>query len=674
MNTNINIDNSDIGDNNNIGNTYFITLLKKFNNNGLDLLTSDFFDRYVSNERNLENWKRGFDFELQDIKSNKHYKRTDLTNKILDELEDQNALLITGIQGVGKTTTLMDLTCELFDKGKTVLYNFDNSDFPVFSELIDWFEELLQNDDELYVIVDNVHLPNMSIIFHLWDKLSSHVKAKNVKFLLSARQPEYDKLVHNKLYLVDLEKHRESIRKFNLRPERMIKIPIFSVSEIREFLLTYLEVGQVHFELKESEVPVIDNPENPDGLYIFLEKVTGGLPIYLKYFAFNQNDGIIQDIQRIVERHLYSTDNLEAYIISAILDISDIRITDDLMHTLSIEKEVHELLDIVIKKKSDNAYSTMHSIWNLLFFEYVSQKNELYMRVNIFKRVFERIANTSIERDVIKTLQTIYMYYKKFHLTPEILEKSFVLPATLSNESRCFALGTFMISPFRENRVLDKVIDLCEKALELDSNFIPALINKSAAHNDLKQYSLALLTSQRILNLDISNVSGWINKGLALGGLKDHSHALCCLEKALQINPMNAETWYNKGNIYFKMGLYRLAINCYDKCQDLDPRHVHSFVNKGVTLFEMRDYNSAIDSFEGAEKLDPTNLNCKNGKGLCYFEQGRMDDALIIFDCVILKDPYYVEAWRNKIDCLRIVEPKNISKAIQDAMKYGLKI
>jgi len=673
MNTNVNIDDTSIGDNNAIGNIY--NLISQFNSRGLNLLTADYFNNYESKDENYENWKKGFDFELEDIKSDKDFKRTDLIIDLLDRLESQGAVLITGIQGIGKTTILMDIICELFEKGKTILYNMDNSDLPTISELSGFFEELLESNNDLYVVIDNVHSINMSVMFYLWDRLSSHQRAKNIKYLFSARQPEYDRLVWNQLNLVNLEKHRESIRKFNLKTERIFEIPEFSEDEIKGFMLKYPDDVEVHFTLRESEVPTLNgDPNDPNQLFSFLKQVTGGLPGNLKYFAFNQHETIMQDIQRTCERHLGKKENLQAYVMGVMLEWSEIKITEDLLSMLSIDKEFYELLDIIVRKKSDGTFKTMSSMWNSSFFINFNQSNESYTRVEIFRNIFEKIKESRDENLAFKIIQSVYLNYREFHLTTDILEKSVILPEFLKSESLCSLFGSFMTSPYYENRSFQKVVDLCDRALKIDNSFIPALINKSAAHIHLKEYSKAFLTSLQILSLDISNVSGWINKGLALSGLNESIQALCCLEKALQIDSLNPETWYNKGNIYVQMKLDSYAINSYNKCLDLNPDHSHSLVNKGLAYYRLKEYTLAEGCFKNALDLDPNNLNAKNGKALCYHEQGRNNEAIEILDDIINSEPLYLEAWHNKILCLNKTDPKRIPQVIEDAKKYRIKI
>lgn len=672
MNTNINIDNSNFRDNNNIGNTFFITL-QKYNNKGLNLLTQEYFDNYISDDKNLENWKRGFDFQLQDIKSNKHFKRVDLVRNIIDKLEGEHTLLITGTQGIGKTTILMEIICELFEKGKTVLFNLDNSELPPISDLIGFLEEVLENNTEPYIVIDNVHSLNMAIIFHLWDKLSSHSKGNKIKFLFSARQPAYDRLIQNNLNLVEIERHRESIRKFNLISDRIFEIPKFSPEEIRDFMLKYPESVEVRFSLAGSEAANLERiASDPNKLFEFLQEVTNGLPVILKYFTFNNKDGIIQDIERTYERHLHTKVYLEVYILIVLLETSEIRINDALVKKLSVEKEFYELLDIVIQKKSDNTYSTMHSIWNLHFFEHYNNKNAQYIKTNTFKDVFKKIIDNTDEGTIVKIIQTAYLNYKEFSLTREILEESFNPPDCITTESLYSLLGTFMTYPYYDNRLFDKVIELCERSLKINPKFIPALINKSAAHIQQKEHSKALQDSQQILLIDITHVSGWINKGIALYGLNEYNYALCHLEKALLIDPLNAETWYNKGLTYSKIRLFSHAINCFNHCLSLDNQHVHSIVMKGNAEYELKDYGLALVSFIKAEELDPTNLNCKNGKGLCYFELGEPDTAIEIFDQIIKLQPYYFEAWYNKVICLSKTHPEQIPQVIEDAKKFKI--
>lgn len=83
---------------------------------GLNWLHADYFEFHTNTEKDLENWKKGFSFELQSIKMKKELRRDKIIDGITKKLDNEGKLLIVGESGTSKTTILMEIMCDYFDR------------------------------------------------------------------------------------------------------------------------------------------------------------------------------------------------------------------------------------------------------------------------------------------------------------------------------------------------------------------------------------------------------------------------------------------------------------------------------------------------------------------------------------------------------------------------------
>ena len=62
-----------------------------------------------------------------------------------------------GESGTSKTTLLMEIMCDYFDKGYRVLYNLGDDDLRNTNTITEKVKELAYANNKILVVVDNVH-------------------------------------------------------------------------------------------------------------------------------------------------------------------------------------------------------------------------------------------------------------------------------------------------------------------------------------------------------------------------------------------------------------------------------------------------------------------------------------------------------------------------------------
>jgi tetratricopeptide (TPR) repeat protein len=139
---------------------------------GLTWLARDYFEFHKSSNNDLDNWKRGFSFELPSIKSKRELRRERIIDDIKTRLENDKRILIIGQSGSSKSTILMELICDYFDAGYEVLYN-QSSNLKNIDGLVNFIEGRLRKNEKILVAVDDAHNERTNSIFYVLDKLSN---------------------------------------------------------------------------------------------------------------------------------------------------------------------------------------------------------------------------------------------------------------------------------------------------------------------------------------------------------------------------------------------------------------------------------------------------------------------------------------------------------------------
>ena len=121
----------------------------------------------------------------------------------------------------------MELICEYYEYGYKILYNFGDVEIKNSSELVKFLEGLLTAGNKILIAIDNVHNERTAAIFQVIDQLSNYNLNKNLLFILTARLPEFDWLVNDRLNRVE-ESYRHSIRKFVQHPDYKYELGAFT--------------------------------------------------------------------------------------------------------------------------------------------------------------------------------------------------------------------------------------------------------------------------------------------------------------------------------------------------------------------------------------------------------------------------------------------------------------
>ena len=140
---------------------------------------------------------------------------------------------------------------------------------------------------------------------------------------------------------------------------------------------------------------------------------------------------------------------------------------------------------------------------------------------------------------------------------------------------------------------LDEEIEYYNYAIEVDSSYHLAYINRGRAFNDKGKYELAI---------------------------KD-------LNKAIELDSSVCEAYYNRGISYYFKKEYKTAINDNGKAIEVNPNYHLAYINRGVCYYNLKDYEKAIIDYIKVTKLVPKYMNAHYYLGLAYRDKGDIKNA-----------------------------------------------
>ena len=575
------------------------TVIQEIKSFGLNFLPSDYFQIYKSSQEDLDEWKNGFPFELHSIMEELVFKRSNIINEIITKLDDNNgdhALLLLGKSSTSKGTLLMDIMCHYFKNNYIVFYNYGEEEIKNIYDLETSLRNRLKDGNKILVAVDNVHDKRTVGIFSVIDSLRSYEEKKdNIRFILTARQPEFDRLIEDRLGEISSESIRKSIRKLSTKLK--FEIPNFDPNEIKEFIKKYKDEEEVKqsliqkYNVNYEEYDQIFNDERKiDNVASMMFKETEGYPVLVKFLLFGK--GIYEDMKSRYDEYLSNDNNimkLHTMLICAILERANIAITDNLLSDMNIKTYARELKNqTLIFSEAEKKWKTLHPKWDLELLTYLYNEEDDYIldkRIDILKNSLQSlIATIKNEEDLHLILGSLY------DSTTIETEQKKILPIN----------------------IIDKVVTGGEKSYvdNLSEFYRYSIYNNYIAKNYflLKQYKESLDAIERVINIYPNDISVITNKGLMLASSGEEEKAIACFNKIIhELDPKYVLAWLQKGAALGSFGRHEEAIRCYDEIiNKLDPKCVYAWHNKGVSLDKLGKNEEGIRCYdEIINKLDP---------------------------------------------------------------------
>ncbi len=154
----------------------------------------------------------------------------------------------------------------------------------------------------------------------------------------------------------------------------------------------------------------------------------------------------------------------------------------------------------------------------------------------------------------------------------------------------------------------DEALALYRQALELESEFAPAIASMGIAFFELERHEEAIESMERALILvpELPEASSLQRlTGRALQELGRTEKAAARFERTLELDPRDTEALDRLAFLRFDAGRYEEALEYYRALLEINPADATAHSNLGVALLNLERYEEATRSLQRSLELDP---------------------------------------------------------------------
>lgn len=177
------------------------------------------------------------------------------------------------------------------------------------------------------------------------------------------------------------------------------------------------------------------------------------------------------------------------------------------------------------------------------------------------------------------------------------------------------------------NHNFDKVIRLCDEAIQLNPNSASAYGKRGASYGVLNKPQQAIADCTKAIELDPTNADAYNNRGAAYGNLQNFSAALADFNKAVELDPNHAMAYNNRGSTLRYLGNVQQGLQDLDRAVELNPKIDIAYFNRAFCYISMNDAANAIADLNKAIELNPKFAAAYFVRGNCYRATGDMQKA-----------------------------------------------
>jgi len=204
--------------------------------------------------------------------------------------------------------------------------------------------------------------------------------------------------------------------------------------------------------------------------------------------------------------------------------------------------------------------------------------------------------------------------------------------------------GNFALYALGES---DKAIDLYQRALKIDPNFVLARYDLAVTYRGLGEVDKAIAEYEKVLKINprfpeaLSNLGGqYFRKG-------DVKQAVAHFRRAIEVYPNFIQALSNLGAALNKLGQSKQALPHLKKALSLDPEFAVAYFNLGNAHFGVGNLDEAEQAFNTAiEKgVDFLSLHWKLHE--IYLKKGRRSQAIAELETILQMDPEHPDAQKK---------------------------
>ena len=188
------------------------------------------------------------------------------------------------------------------------------------------------------------------------------------------------------------------------------------------------------------------------------------------------------------------------------------------------------------------------------------------------------------------------------------------------------SMGHLMYSKSVDSEDFERVVEVYDKAIELNPNLTGAYNNRANAKCELGQYEAAIADYDAAITRNPDHAKVYYNRGVTKFTLGQYEAAIADYDAAITRNPDDAGAYNNRGNIKAELGQYEAAITDYDAAITRNPGYTKAYYNRGLAKVQLQRMDEARQDFEKALNLaravSDTDLTARAERALENLDRG----------------------------------------------------
>jgi len=213
------------------------------------------------------------------------------------------------------------------------------------------------------------------------------------------------------------------------------------------------------------------------------------------------------------------------------------------------------------------------------------------------------LLGTEIEsiKEVAALLIKLEMWEETVHLFETCIE---LYPDYASGYNMLASAIERTMTPFNRNEGLKRMLELIDKSVEIDPEFLDGLVNRANILHKLRRTPEAMAVYDSILDRIQDRFDGMNNYGAILQDVHDYEGAIDCCRRAIAIEGKYAEPYYNWGSCLHRQGRLEEARVKYIEALERNPDHIDSHSALSLLYLTLGRYEEGWKEYEWRKQTD----------------------------------------------------------------------
>jgi len=177
------------------------------------------------------------------------------------------------------------------------------------------------------------------------------------------------------------------------------------------------------------------------------------------------------------------------------------------------------------------------------------------------------------------------------------------------------SLGVLEMDKINSSRERDKVLELFDKAIELDFNFADAYFHKADIYYNLKDYISAINYYNKAIKLNPKKEGYYLKRAFAYYDNGEYNKAINDLTFVINLNPKNSEYYYQRALAKNELNDLKGSIYDYTQAIRLNPKNSDAYNERAILKEQLNDKQGALYDYTKA-------INISSNSGDYYYNRG----------------------------------------------------